>query len=111
VVLRNRIQRFDDEKLKILVKNSYFLKFKNLATYLPLDLNEGRPRYKRSFQPSKENIQHFTTIHFFTFSFFMDHLCPPGSESGSTSLMPTKINAYPCGSGSGFTALPFTAFQ
>ncbi len=73
VVLRNRIQRCDDEKLKILVKNS-FLKFKNLATNLPLDLNEGHPRYKRSFQPSKENIQHFTTIHFFT-SFFLWIIC------------------------------------
>jgi hypothetical protein len=29
--------------------------------YLSLDLHKGRPRYKRSLQLSKENIQYFKT--------------------------------------------------
>jgi hypothetical protein len=31
------------------------------AIYLSLGLHEGRPSYRRSLQPSKENIQHFKT--------------------------------------------------
>jgi hypothetical protein len=30
-------------------------------------------------KPSKENIQHFKTIHFFTVFYFLGHLCPPES--------------------------------
>ncbi len=32
--------------------------------YLSLGLHEEQPSYRRSLQPSKENIQHFKTIHF-----------------------------------------------
>ncbi len=32
-----------------------------IAIYLSLDLHKGRPSYRRSLQPSQENIQHFET--------------------------------------------------
>jgi hypothetical protein len=33
----------------------------NTAIYLSLDLHKGLPSYRRSLQPSIENIQHFKT--------------------------------------------------
>jgi hypothetical protein len=41
------------------------------------------PSYRRSLQPSKENIQHFKKLKLLTFSMFVGHFCPPGSGSGS----------------------------
>ncbi len=42
-----------------------FLYIKNYSTiYLSLGLNKSHPSYKRSFQLSKENIQHFKTWNF-----------------------------------------------
>jgi hypothetical protein len=57
-----RIQGFDDQKLK--KKNSAENLFKTffkskIAIYLASGLHKGRPHYRRSLQPSKENIQHF----------------------------------------------------
>jgi hypothetical protein len=58
---KSRIQGFDDQKLEnytcinlylFLVKNCNFL-------MLFLGLHKGRPIYRRSLQPPKENIQHF----------------------------------------------------
>jgi hypothetical protein len=40
-------------------KNAVFLS--KTATYLSIGLHKGRPSYRRSLQPSKENIQHFKT--------------------------------------------------
>ncbi len=61
-----------------------------------IDLHKGRPTYRRSLQPSKENIQHFKTS---LFSIFVGHFCPPGSGSGSSVLassVPPPTNAiYP----------------
>ncbi len=48
-----------------------------------------------NLQPSKENIQHFKTSKFLTFSIFGGHFCPPGY--GSTDLIE---------SGSGSETLP-----
>jgi hypothetical protein len=43
-------------------------KFASKTTiYLSLNLNKGRPTYRRSLQPSKENIQHFNTGNFLIF--------------------------------------------
>ncbi len=42
-----------------------------IASYLSLGLYKGRPSYRRSLQPSKENIQQFKTWHFFTFFLFL----------------------------------------
>ncbi len=44
---------------------------KNITLYLSLVLFKGRPRHMRSLQPSKENIQHFRTWQFFSFSYFL----------------------------------------
>jgi hypothetical protein len=46
---------------KITVKNFLFLWDKKTTIYLSLGLQKGRPRYRRSLQPSKENIQNFKT--------------------------------------------------
>jgi hypothetical protein len=37
---------------------------------LSLDLHKGRPSYRRSLQPSEENIQHFCSFFYFCGSFF-----------------------------------------
>ncbi len=49
-------------------------------------------RYRRSFQPSKENIQHFKKWKLF--SMFVDHFCPPGPRYGS------RDQGFESGSGS-----------
>jgi hypothetical protein len=41
-------------------KNLIFLLSK-IAIFLSLDLHKGRPSYRRSLQPAKENIQDFKT--------------------------------------------------
>jgi hypothetical protein len=57
---------------KIQLKN----KFLFFAIYLSLGLDKGRSSYRRSLQPSKENIKHFSVGNF----------CPHGSGSGFTTL-------------------------
>jgi hypothetical protein len=53
---------FDDQKLtKKFVAGKKMLWIKKVAIYLSLRLCKGRPGYRRSLQPSKENIQHFKT--------------------------------------------------
>ncbi len=37
----------------------FFLFWSKIAIYLSLGLHKGRPSYRRSLQPSKENIHHF----------------------------------------------------
>jgi hypothetical protein len=54
---------FDDLKLKKIYSwkfNFYFLD-KKIAINLSLGLHKGRPSYRRSLQPSKENIQYLKT--------------------------------------------------
>ncbi len=54
-----RIQGFCNQKLKKFTAE-ILLYIKNYSTiYLSLGLNKSHPSYKRSFQLSKENIQHF----------------------------------------------------
>jgi hypothetical protein len=57
-----RIQGFDDQKLKKIHSCKTFLYFRSkMAIYLSSGLLKGRTSYRRSLQPSKENIQHFKT--------------------------------------------------
>ena len=56
----------------------YFIKKCN---YLSLGLRTGRPSCRRSFQPSKEKIQHFKHEITQLFSIFVGYLCTPGSGS------------------------------
>ncbi len=54
---------FDDQKFNKITagKNTIFLIKNCNILFLSLGLYEGRPSYRRSLQPSKENIQHFKT--------------------------------------------------
>ncbi len=47
---------------------------------LSLGLHKGRPSYRRSLQPSKENIQYLKTWKSWPF-LCVCHFCPPGSGS------------------------------
>ncbi len=58
---------------------------RKIAIDLSLGLPKGRPSDRRSLQPSKENIQHFKTWKFLTFSVFVGNFCPPGSGSRSSN--------------------------
>jgi hypothetical protein len=66
----------------LMIKNSpqltiFFLLIKNCNLLIPR-LHKGRPSYRNSLQPSKENIPHFKKFNLLTFSIFVDHFCPPG---------------------------------
>ncbi len=81
---------------------------KKFAIYLTLGLHKGRPSYRRSLQPSKDNIQHFKTWNFLTCLIFLflwvifALLEPdPDSDLGSGSIDPIE-------SGSGSETLPKT---
>ncbi len=54
---------------------------KKIAIFLSLGLHKGRPCYKRSLQPFKENIQHFTKWNLVTIFYFCGYVCSPGSGS------------------------------
>jgi len=63
-----------------------------IAICLSLNLHEGRPSYRKSLQPSKENIQHLKTWNFLTFfSIFEGHFWPPGSGSIRPESMRIRI--------------------
>jgi hypothetical protein len=53
--IRIRIQGFEEKKYNW---NFVFFFWSKIAIYLSLGLHKGRPSYRRSLQPSKENIQH-----------------------------------------------------
>jgi len=57
--IRIQIQGFDDHqnlKKKILAEIKFIFFKSKVAIYLSLGLHKGRPSYRRSLQPSKENI-------------------------------------------------------
>jgi hypothetical protein len=70
-----------------------------IAIYLSQGLQKGLPRYSRSLQPSKENIQQFKTRNFQIFSILwviFALLDPdPDSGSGSTDLIESGSNPDP----------------
>jgi hypothetical protein len=65
---------FDGLKLKkfysFTAGNLIYIFLIKIAMYLSLGLHKGRPRYRRSLQPSKENIQQNMNILYF-FSIFV----------------------------------------
>jgi hypothetical protein len=69
-----------------------------IAIYLSLGLHKGRLSYKRSLQPSKENIQHFKKRNCFPFFYICGTFLPSWIR---IRLQLTKINADPCWSGYG----------
>ncbi len=61
----------------------FFISFwSKVVIYLSLGLHKGRPSYRRSLQPSKENIQHFKTWNL-CFLHFLGNFCLAGSRPGS----------------------------
>ncbi len=69
--IRIQIQGFDDYNWK----RSIFL-WETTEIYLYLGLHKGSPSYRRSLQPSKENIQHFKTWNFSTFFYYYGLFLP-----------------------------------
>ncbi len=58
--IRFRIQGFDDKNWKYFTAEQKII-LSEIFMYLSLGLHKGRPNYRRSLQPSKDNIQHFKT--------------------------------------------------
>jgi hypothetical protein len=74
--MRIQIQDFDEQilgkNLQVKKINIFLMK---IAIYLSLCLHKGRPNYRRSLQPSKENIKHMKLLKlFFTFVGHFAHL-------------------------------------
>ncbi len=67
-----RIQGFDDQKFTAV---KLFSDRKLQFTY-PLGLQKGCTTYRRSLQPSKENIHHFKTWKFLTFFYICESFFP-----------------------------------
>jgi hypothetical protein len=61
--IKGLIKGFDDQKLEKIYcwKKLKKIWSKKTAIYPSLGLHKGFPSYRRSFQPLKENIQHFKT--------------------------------------------------
>ncbi len=82
--IRIRIQHF--KLIRVLMtknlKNTYekiFFSWSKIASYyLSRDLHKGHPSYRRSLQPSKDNIKNMKFIPFFLFLWV---IFPPGSVS------------------------------
>ncbi len=78
----------------LMTKNWRNFFIKNFNCNLSLGLHKGRPSYRRSLPPSKENIQHFKKLNLLTFLFLcvmFSFLEPdPDSESRSGSRDPIE---------------------
>ncbi len=91
MLMRFRIQGFDDHDIKKIYSWYFFIS--EITSYLSLGHHKGRPSYRKSFQPSMENIEHFKIWNFLTWIYF--------GESFLTTwirIQPTKTNTDPCGS-------------
>ncbi len=69
---------------KFTAENFFFIFLNKNCNYLTLGLHKGSQSYRRSLQPSKENIQSSTSKHeiSYLFSILVVNFCPPGSGSG-----------------------------
>jgi hypothetical protein len=88
------IQGFDAPKSEIChswEKNFFDKKLQ----FLSLGLYKGRLSYRRSLQPSKENIQRFKTWNFFTFFYFCGSFLPSWIRIWIQQLTLIRINADP----------------
>ncbi len=66
--------------------------------YHKASMSSKLQEYRRSLQPSKENIQHFKTCNFFTFStfFVLDPDPEDQNQSGSTTLLLNPLMYCKC---------------
>ncbi len=60
--------KLEKKNAENLLVKSYF--DKKIVIYLSLGLHKGRPSYRRSLQPSKENIHHFKRWNLLAVSYF-----------------------------------------
>ncbi len=67
-----------------------------IAIYLCLGLYEGRPSYRRSLNPSIENILHFKPRNFFTFSIMVGNFFPRGSGFHNPKREPDPADRNLC---------------
>jgi hypothetical protein len=66
-----------------------------IAIYLSLGHHKGRTSYRRSLQPSKENIQHFKTLKFYTFFNICGSFLPSWIRIHIQQLKLMRIHADP----------------
>ena len=57
--IRIQVQSFDDQKLEKIYSWKKKILLSKTTIYLSLGLHKGHPSYRKSLQPSKENIQQF----------------------------------------------------
>ncbi len=74
---------FDDQK--------FYIFWSKIAIYLSLCLHKGRKRYRRSLQPSKENIQHSKTLFTFFYICGSFELLDPDADPQSREQGREKI--------------------
>jgi hypothetical protein len=65
------------------------------AFHISPGLHKGSSSYRRSLQPSKENIQHFKTWNLFIFCIFVRLFCPSGSGSAFSQCVPGSGSSGP----------------
>ncbi len=110
-VVRIRIQHFRPNPIgsrvlmtknlkKITAEIFFYIFGSKTDIYLSLGLHKGRPDYRRSLLPSKENIQYFKTWNFSFFSpiyrmWFILGLLDPDPDSGSTDLIESRSISDP----------------
>ncbi len=85
-----------DKKLLLKKKLNFF--GSKTTIYLSLGLHKERPSYRRSLQPSKENIQYLKTWKFWTFFYFCGLFLPSWIRIRNLNADPdpaTQINADP----------------
>ncbi len=108
---QERFDRFSYLNITNLPKFCYI--FPKIAIYLSLGLLKGRPRYRRSLEPSKDHIQHFKTWNLLTFFYFCGSFLPswiririPGPDPDLlTCVNPDTIRIR-----SGFETLVFSKY-
>ncbi len=86
----------NEKKLQLEIQLSF--SWSKIAIYLSLGLHKGRPSYRRSLQPSKENIQHFKTWKLCIFFYFYGSFLPSWIRIRNLNADPdpaTQINADP----------------
>ncbi len=92
-----RIQHFKwiQVQIRIRIQSGSRDWWPKIAIYLSLGLDKGRPRYRRSLQPSKQKIQHLKKINFFLFWWAIFALLDPDRESGYGSRDPIESGSNP----------------
>ncbi len=96
----------EPSKKKFTAEQNLFKFLSKIAIYLSPGLHKGCLSYRRSLQPSKENIQYFKKRNFINFFFyFCGIFWPSWIRIRIPSADPDPKNANPCGSVSGPTTL------